>query len=280
MAYRDLLLALTSYPERTPAVAVDQAIALAGLLDARLTALTFQVDVPDVAGGLAASLLDLGSLAAAERTKSADAARELSAAFTAAAERAGVPFDAHIHACMSSQIDTVLLDHARLHSMTLVPLGHGDAFQQYVAERVIFGAGRPTLVLPVHVTRPLALDTVVVAWDFSAAAARAVGDAMPLLEKAGTVRVLIVRNEKAMPTQRSGSDIARHLSHHGLNVVVDEVDAGARPVGQVIEAHAGEHGANLLVMGAFGHSRLRDFVLGGATRHVLHSPALPTLLSH
>lgn len=280
MAYKDLLLALNSYPERTPAVAVDQAIALARLLQARLTALTFQVEVPDVAGGLAASLLDLGSLAAAERAKSAQAARELSASFAAAAEQAAIPFDTQVQACMSSQIDGVLLDHARLHSLTLVPLGHGDAFQQYVAERVIFGAGRPTLLLPVHVSRALALDTVVVAWDFSAAAARALGDAMPLLARAGTVRVLVVRNEKTLPAHRGGSDIARHLAHHGLNVVVDEVDAGGRPVGQVIEAHAGEQGANLLVMGAFGHSRLRDFVLGGATRHVLHSPALPTLLSH
>lgn len=280
MPYRDLLLPLTSYPERTPAAAVDQAVALAARLQARLTGLIFQVAVPDVASGLAASLLDLGSLAAAERAKSAEAARGLEAAMADAAQRAGVPCEAQVHTCMSSQIDATLLDHARLHDLTLVPMAHGDAFQQYVAEQVIFGSGRPALLLPAEGTPLPPPDTAVVAWDFSAAAARALGDALPLLQPVSTVRVLVVRNDKALPAHRSGQDIARHLAHHGLNVVVDEVDADGRAVGAVIDEHAARHGAGLLVMGAFGHSRLRDFVLGGATRHVLHGPLRPTLLAH
>jgi nucleotide-binding universal stress UspA family protein len=125
-----------------------------------------------------------------------------------------------------------------------------------------------------------ALDTVIVAWDFSRAATRAMADAMPILEKAKRVCVLTVTKEKAIDTRRSGAELAKHLARHGADVVLDEVDAKGRSIGDVFEAHVTYRNADLLVMGAYGHSRLREFVLGGATKSMLTRPPSPIFMSH
>ncbi len=118
------------------------------------------------------------------------------------------------------------------------------------------------------------------AWDFSRSAARAVSDAMPILELAEKVRIATVFNEKPMDTKHSAEGLARNLARHGIDVVLDKVDAGGRPIGAVLESHVLSHQANLLVMGAYGHSRLREFVLGGATKSLLSKPPLPILFAH
>jgi nucleotide-binding universal stress UspA family protein len=105
-------------------------------------------------------------------------------------------------------------------------------------------------------------------------------DALPILEMAKHVHIVTVINEKALDTRRSGSELARHLSRHGIDGVAETIDAAGRDVGSVLEAYVGSHGADLLVMGAFGHSRLREFVLGGATRSMLAHPPVPILMSH
>jgi nucleotide-binding universal stress UspA family protein len=119
-----------------------------------------------------------------------------------------------------------------------------------------------------------------VAWDFSRPATRAVADAMPILEKAKRVCVLTVTNEKSIDTRRSGAELAKHLARHSVEVVLDEVDAKGRSIGDVFEAHLTYRNANLLVMGAYGHSRIREFILGGATKSMLTRPPLPIFLSH
>jgi nucleotide-binding universal stress UspA family protein len=121
---------------------------------------------------------------------------------------------------------------------------------------------------------------VIVAWDFSRPATRAVADAMPILEAAKRVCVLTVSNEKAIDTRRSGPELAKHLSRHGVEVVLDEIDAKGRGIGEVFEAHVSYRSADLLIMGAYGHSRIREFVLGGATRSMLARPPVPIFLSH
>jgi nucleotide-binding universal stress UspA family protein len=145
----------------------------------------------------------------------------------------------------------------------------------------MFGSGRPTLILPQKPrSRPFELGTVAVAWDFSRAAARAVSDAMPLLEKAKRVRVVTVLNEKRLDRKHSAEELSKNLSRHGIDVVLDGVDAQGRPIGAVLEAYVASHDVDLLVMGAYGHSRLREFVLGGATNSLLSKPPLPILFSH
>jgi len=169
-----------------------------------------------------------------------------------------------------------------MHDVTMIPVGEEVGLQQYVAECVIFGSGRPTIVLPEAPKRsdPLSLDVIGVAWDFSRPAARAIADAMPILERAKTVRVVTITQEKRIDAKRSGAELIRHLAFHGIEIVVEEEEAAGRSIGQALEDYATAHDLDLLVMGAYGHSRLRDFVLGGATKTVIAHPPLPVLLSH
>lgn len=128
--------------------------------------------------------------------------------------------------------------------------------------------------------REFGLDRVLIGWDFSRAAARAVSDAIPIMEKAREVCILTVTNEKVIPSRRSSSELAKNLSKHGIDVVVEEVDAAGRAIGRVFAEQVASRRADLLVMGAYGHSRFREFVLGGATRSILTKPPIPVLLSH
>jgi nucleotide-binding universal stress UspA family protein len=128
--------------------------------------------------------------------------------------------------------------------------------------------------------RPFELGTVAVAWDFSRAAARAISDAMPLLEKARKVRVVTVTNEKKLDDKHSAEALAKNLARHGIDVVLDKVDAAGRRIGSVLETYTASHRADVLVMGAYGHARWREFILGGATQSLLSKPPLPILFSH
>jgi len=121
---------------------------------------------------------------------------------------------------------------------------------------------------------------VVVAWDFSRPAARAVADALPLLEKAKQVYVVTVSNEKAIESRRSGTELAKHLKRHGVDAVLDTVDAAGRGIGDILKSYVTSRSADLLVMGAYGHSRIREFILGGATKSMLSRPPVPVFLSH
>ena len=282
MAFKDVLLQVSSYPEPTPDAAIEQAVSFAEALGAHISALTFNIEIPSTSNVLANALLDLHGMVAAERQKSVANARNLVSVFESVATKRGVPHGYVIEASTTSQLAAIVTEHARMHDVTMIPVGEEVGLQQYVAECVIFGSGRPTVVLPEapKIRRPLSIDVVGVAWDFSRPAARAIADAMPILERAKTVRVVTITQEKASDTKHSGAELMRHLAFHGIEIVVEEEEAAGRSIGQALEDYATAHDLDLLVMGAYGHSRLRDFVLGGATKTVIAPPPLPVLLSH
>ena len=175
-----------------------------------------------------------------------------------------------------------LVEHARIHDLTILPTSSQVGFERWFMEAVIFGSGAPTLLLPEHQGSEAfkKLDTVVIAWDFSRAAARALRDALPLLTAVKDVRVLSVLNEKHIVTERTIDDLKRHLSAHGISFAHDEVDIAGSHIGDVLRAHVKDTHADMLVMGAFGHSRVREFILGGATASMLLDPPIPVFLSH
>ena len=282
MAFKDLLLQLSSYPERTPQEPIEQAVRLAELLGARMSALTFEIDIHVPSNPLAVAVLDVPAMIAAEESKSASNAKNLVNAFSAAAEKQGVAAEHFIEQCAPAQVPDVVVEYARLRDLTIIPVGEPAVFQQPIAETVIFGSGRPVLILPDdrQKFKPISLDTLGIAWDFSGPAARAIADALPLLQRAQSIRVVTVTNEKTIEARRRGSDLARHLAVHGVEVILEEEDAAGRAVGEVLDAYCRERELNLLVMGAYGHSRAREFILGGATRSILRTPPLPVLLSH
>ena len=282
MAVNDILLALTTYPEPTPVSAVYEAIAFAVALDARISAIACEVTMPPTGNKLADVLLDIPAIDAAEAKKSSTNAKNLLVAFQDAAEKRGVFQDRILEQCTTSEVPDLFIEYAKLRDLTIVPVPEGEHFDQWYAESIIFGSGRPTLIVP-HTRKragAFALDTVVVAWDFSRPAARAVADALPILEKAKHVLVVTVTNEKVIDTKRSGAELAKHLARHGVDVVLDTVDAAGRGIGDVLESYVTSRNADVLVMGAYGHSRIREFILGGATQSMLSQPPLPIVFSH
>jgi nucleotide-binding universal stress UspA family protein len=277
MAFKDILVALTSYPEPTPVSVVDDAVSVAAALGVHLAALSFETR-PQVPGHFISNSLVTGMISA-ETERSRNNARELLAAFDAAAEKAGILHEIILEKSLTLEVPDLLVEYARLRDLTIMSVP--ESYDQWFAEAIIFGSGKPTLILPENPRpRPFELETVAVAWDFSRAAARAIADALPLLERAKRVRVVTVTREKALDTKHSAEELAKNLARHGIDVVLDMVDAKGSPIGDVLESYTRSHRADLLVMGAYGHSRLREFVLGGATRSLLSKPPLPILFSH
>jgi nucleotide-binding universal stress UspA family protein len=276
------LIPLNTYPEPTPVAAARAAVALAGELGARATALACEVRIKGPGSLIERAMLDVPGLVATEAQKSADNAAHLLDAFRREAEQRGVAHEALTERCAPAELADICVAHARLHDLTIVPVMDGEYIDRWQVNAVIFGSGRPTLVIPQAPERlaARAFDTVVVAWDGGRAAARAIADALPILSRAKQVFVLSVTNEKALGRRSSGADLAAYLARHDVRAAVDTVDAEGRGIGDILRTHLLAREAGLLVMGAYGHSRLRDFVLGGATRSMLARPPLPILMSH
>jgi nucleotide-binding universal stress UspA family protein len=152
--------------------------------------------------------------------------------------------------------------------------------ENIIAETTLFESGRPIIVVPYIQKAPLKLDKVMVCWDGSRQAARAIGDAMPLLTKAGRVEVVIIANDPGKQDEIEGVDMGQHLARHGLKVDVQRIPGGDVDVADALLSHAADSGADFMVMGGYGHSRLREFVLGGVTRSILRSMTLPALMAH
>jgi nucleotide-binding universal stress UspA family protein len=154
------------------------------------------------------------------------------------------------------------------------------AIENIIAETTLFESGRPMIMVPYIQKGPLKLNKVMVCWDGSRQAARAIGDAMPLLAKAGRVEIVIIANDPGKQDEIEGIDMGQHLARHGLKVEVQRIPGGDVDVADALLSHAADSGADFLVMGGYGHSRLREFVLGGVTRTIFHSMTVPTLMAH
>ena len=155
-----------------------------------------------------------------------------------------------------------------------------SAIEEKIVETALFDSGRPVIVVPYIQKAPLKLDRVMVCWDGSRADARAIADAMALLERAGLVEVVIVANERGKPHEVEGADMGQHLARHGIKVEVKRIDYGNLDVADALLSHAADSNVDFIVMGGYGHSRLREFVLGGVTRSILRTMTAPVLMSH
>ena len=144
---------------------------------------------------------------------------------------------------------------------------------------VIFGSGRPTILVPPS-ARAVALEHIAIAWDASRVAARAHCDALPFLAEGRRVSVLAVRDEKPLRRSDPAGALASALEKRGVDARSIDILLGGKNIAEALQDTALSEGANLLAMGGFGHSRIRDFILGGATKGALRDLRLPTLLSH
>jgi nucleotide-binding universal stress UspA family protein len=255
-------------------------VAFADRLGSKISALALEArfQLPGRIPFLSNAFVDIPGVVAGEQERSIDNASALLECFESEARKRNVLREARRGHCLSHEVPDRIAERARYSDLTLCPILNGETG---IAEAVIFGSGRPVLLIPARQTsKPITLNTALVAWDGSRMAARAIADALPLLEKVESVRVGVMLNDKPLDGSVAGQRLANFLSYHGISVVVDEVDAGDTGAGKAIETYVGTHNADLLVMGAFGHSRLQEFILGGATAHMLKQLPLPILMSH
>ncbi len=149
-------------------------------------------------------------------------------------------------------------------------------------EQVVMGLGRPVIVLPFKGRAAVSLTEVIIGWDGGREAARATFDALPLLKKAAKVRVVRIDPQKDPSLRGSvaGADLAEALARHGVTAEAQGYPTDGQDEGQALMRCAEDAGAGLIVMGAYGHSRLAEFIFGGATRFVLNRLVCPVLMSH
>jgi nucleotide-binding universal stress UspA family protein len=145
---------------------------------------------------------------------------------------------------------------------------------------VLFESGRPVIFVPFIQKVALKLDRVMVCWDGSRTATRAVADAMPFLQKAGQVEIVMIGAKPAHEDEIPGVDLGQHLARHGLEVSIRRITSPDIDVASTILSYAADTCADFIVMGGYGHSRLREFILGGATSAMLRSMTVPVLMSH
>jgi nucleotide-binding universal stress UspA family protein len=174
--------------------------------------------------------------------------------------------------------------HARYADLIVVgqgrDLGGASADLSSLPADLVLAAGRPVLAVPRYGEFPRVGTEVLVAWDASREATRAVHDALPLLRRAEKVTVLSIDPEDTGSPRIAGGDIALHLARHGVRVQTAAQSGADIAVGDLLLSYSADHGVDLIVMGAYGHTRLRELILGGATRQVLQSMTAPVFMSH
>jgi nucleotide-binding universal stress UspA family protein len=286
---KDILLPLVSYPLPTPAAAMRSAVDLASHYGAHLTAIVLHIEVGSslyFEGADFSSLnteADIGDFLETENARSRKQAIELIRGFEESVGAKGVAHEYRVERTTYTNASALLVEQARISDVCIVPVHEDNPGDRDLAERIIFAAGRPALVTPVGArqVKNAEFNRIALAWDGSRQAARAMADAIPFLQRAAQVRIFTVEKEKELESFRTGVDLAKHLGRYGINANIDSVEkAHNQNIGQVFKSYVSQHNVDLLVMGAYGHSRFREFVLGGATRGILSDPPCWILMSH
>lgn len=272
MTYKTIVVHLDENPRRSERLQL--AFELAGRFDAHLVGLF----------ALGAARIPSYALAEAgpivrdiEARQRAEAARAAEAEFRAAERRAGR--NAEWRASMDDALAAVRLS-ARYADLVVIGQPEpGQALAQALAEDVVLSAGRPVLNVPYAGRFAGTGKRVLVAWNASREAARAVNDALPLLARAESVEV-VAFSANGYHGDIPAADISLYLARHGVKAIAARQQAKDVEIGAQILSRAADFGADLIVMGAYGHSRLRELALGGATRSILEAMTVPVLMAH
>jgi nucleotide-binding universal stress UspA family protein len=274
---KDLVVNLTVGTSRD--VAGPFAISLAEAFEAHVAAVAYSYEAvipPTIMGGVPTTFIEQ------QREENDKAANDAIARFDQAAKRAGVSFETRVLTASLAGAADQFGAIARRFDLSVIAQAEPEKVQpeELIVEGALFGSGRPVVVVPYIQKAPLKLDRVMVCWDASRNAARAVADAMPFLHKAKTVDIVIVASERPKSDEIPGANIAQHLARHGLKVEVKRIVATETDVASTILSHVADSAADFIVMGGYGHSRLRQFIWGGATRGILGAMTVPVLMSH
>ena len=274
---KDVVVSLSTRGPRD--VAAEYAISLGAVFDAHATgiAIAYEPVVPGTAmGGFPSDFIE------ASRAESRNAADATVARFETSARQAGVPAETRILSATLVEGADLFGRCARRFDLSLVKQAEPNTVtgDDLIIEAALFQSGRPVIVVPYIQKTGFAVDRVLLAWDGSQTAARAIGDALPIIARAKAVQIVIVATERAERDEITGAGMARHLARHDLKVEIKRIVAPDIDVANAILSYVADWSADLIVMGGYGHSRLREFILGGATRGILESMTVPVLMSH
>lgn len=279
MPLKDVFLPLVGQPRGPALAAIDKCVAFAADLGAMITALALEEEVfvrprvmlPD----------DLDSAEENGAPGLGDTQRLLNA-FTEAAKRVNIRAQGRTRKAPADQVASALAEQARFSDLTLLPVKPHDSRTEHIIETLLFESGRPLLLCPEQYAEKLRpeFENVMIAWDHSARAARAVGDALPILQAAASVRVVTVAEGKSEPIRQSGAALIDHLREHGVYASFETAEGGGSSTGKVLGSWANSHAVDAIVMGAYHHSRLNEIVWGGVTKTVIGQPPCWVMISH
>lgn len=255
----DVLVHLTPRGPKSLDPAGSYAIDLAAAHGGPLTALIYEIDV---------------------HRPEEERVEETVAAITRSAQAKGVNLQTVTDRNFAFSVGETLADHARMHDITVIESQGALQFpRQHLVESVLFDAGRPLILAPPQAR--FAASRIALGWDASASAVRAMQAAMPLMMRADEVMVVSITDDKDFRPEQSGVELCRHLARKGIRARFDAVRRESRGAGTALMDTALSAQADMLVMGAHAHSRLRQVLFGSATRSVFEGePLLPVLMAH
>lgn len=263
-----------------PDVAADYAVSLASRLGAHLTgvAVSYEIDIPHVyTEAFSTDFIET------QRAESRRLAAQSVARFEESLRAVGISGEVrNIDGTLGGAAEQIG-PMARLYDLIVVgqPDPERMGSEEVIAEAVLFDSGRPVLLVPVKQAKPFSAERILIAWDGGRAAARAVAEACPLLEHASLVEAAVVEAGKVKSDEVPGADLARHLARHGKQVELRRlVPSSDEGIVDVFVKEIAARDIDIMVMGGYGHSRLREFVLGGVTRDMLERMPVPLLMAH
>jgi len=275
---KDILVNIPAGTSRD--VAMSFALSVAGKLKAQLTGIVFRYEpiIPVMVDmyGVPPEIIE------SQRVENEKITKAAVAKFDEAVRSAAISGEARAVDAPADGAPGMLASIARRFDLSVIaqPEPNEPMLGRLFIETALFESGRPLLIVPYIQAAGLKLDRVMVCWDGSRSAARAVGDAMPFLIQAKIAEIVMVAGEPAKSDELPGADIAHHLARHGAKVEVNRIASPDIDIANTILSHAADASADFLVMGGYGHSRMREFILGGVTRGILASMTLPALMSH
>lgn len=275
---KDLLVHVPSEGLARPVI--DGAVSLAMVHKARVQAVsigyeTANIGVPFDGGAAVAAVFEMEHESAQKRAETA------LSVFDAEARSAGIEYS--LKAITGAMYDAAAQvgAMARLADLTILsqPDYERDTFDNAVPVEILFHCGGPVLFIPYIHKGPLQFKRIGIAWDGSRLTARALRDAAPFLKDAEEIAIISV-NEPSKPENPSSAELAAHLARRGLATTFEHTSADKVDIQATILSIAADTGLDLIVMGAYSHSRLQERLLGGVTRGMLQSMTVPTLMSH
>jgi len=282
--FKDLLVILDN--STACATRLDVAVHVASRFGAHLTGLfvTPSPNIPALAGSeFPAHARTVAERMEVQRQAWREAVLAAQQLFRSRTDRAGITTEWRERAGDVAEIASL---HARYGDLVIVgqmdPAPSAVHSGRALPERLLLGVGRPVLVVPYAGVFTTVGERVLVAWNASREATRAVNDALPILQRASHVTVLAInpRGDVSGDGDVPGADLALHLSRHGVKAEAAWIKAEDIEVAVMLLSRACDLQADLIVMGGYGHSRVREIVLGGATREMLRTMTVPTLMSH